>query len=247
MRRKGPGSRALRSPVRLPVLFWALVGLPVVGPAFLSRQLSALVTGCSCPFGHPARHANVFFKATATEHTRPASTAGRPGLGTRAAMPSARGAAPAPRHRYAAGYSASRFGTPNSSPGLREPHAGHPGMTLPERPGPTVKRQPRTQRKAHDRAQNAKPRPHRIVNRLRRKGRGIAKGGGSGMSGGRAALRLYPPPRAGARVEQDQGATRPNSGQDHNLPELPTSVRPPGHARPQPGQDTGQSPRATLT
>lgn len=63
---------------------------------------------------------------------------------------------------------------------------------------------------------------------------------------GRSAPRLYPPPRFGSRVEQDQGATRSNSGQDHSLPELPASVRPPDHARPQTGQATGQTRSADL-
>jgi hypothetical protein len=45
---------------------------------------------------------------------------------------------------------------------------------------------------------------------------------GAKARGGVGRLRgLYPPPRAGARVGQGQGATRSNSGQDHDLPELP--------------------------
>lgn len=43
------------------------------------------------------------------------------------------------------------------------------------------------------------------------------------------------------RVEQDQGATRANCGQVQSLPELPASVRPPDHARPQTRQATGQT------
>lgn len=63
---------------------------------------------------------------------------------------------------------------------------------------------------------------------------------------GRSAPRLYLPPRSGSRVEQDQGATRAHCGQVKSLPELPTSVRPPDHARPQTGQATGQTRSADM-
>lgn len=46
---------------------------------------------------------------------------------------------------------------------------------------------------------------------------------------------------AGARVEQDQGATRASYGQAQSLPECPSSVRPLDHARPQTGQATDQT------
>lgn len=72
-------------------------------------------------------------------------------------------------------------------------------------------------------------------------------GGGEPRCGWGGRLHGFkPPPRFVSRVEQDQGATRSNSGQDHSLPELPASVRPPDHARPQTGQDTGQSRSADL-
>lgn len=53
-------------------------------------------------------------------------------------------------------------------------------------------------------------------------------------------------PRFGSRVKQDQGATRPIPGQGHSLPELPASVRPSDHARPQTGQATDQTRSASL-
>lgn len=49
-------------------------------------------------------------------------------------------------------------------------------------------------------------------------------------------------PGSGPASSKTRGATRSNSGQDHSLPELPASVRPPNHhARPQTGQDTGKT------
>lgn len=46
-----------------------------------------------------------------------------------------------------------------------------------------------------------------------------ARRGGAGRGWGRSAPRLYPPPRFGSRVEQDQGATRTHCGQGASLPE----------------------------
>lgn len=114
--------------------------------------------------------------------------------------------------------------------------------------GPLSARPPRAgQRPGRIEAHSGRPeaskrgaRPHgeRQAEARRRQGVGL-----SAARSGVGRLRvLYPPPRAGAHVGQGQGAARANSGQDHDLPECRASGRPPDHARPQPGQDTCQSP-----
>lgn len=66
------------------------------------------------------------------------------------------------------------------------------------------------------------------------------------VAGAVGSTALATSPVRGSRVEQDQGATRSYSGKDHSLPDLPASVRPPDHARPQTGQDTDQTRSADL-
>lgn len=86
----------------------------------------------------------------------------------------------------------------------------------------------------------ARPPARRAPGRRRTSG-GESPGAQTGGGGGRFHA-LYSPHRVGVHVGQGQGATRANSGQGQACPSCRASVRPPDHARPQPGQDTGQSP-----
>lgn len=74
---------------------------------------------------------------------------------------------------------------------------------------------------------------------MRRRPRGTGHHTVAGAAGGRVLSHLPGPGPASGKPRGPLGhiAVRPK-----DLPELPASVRPPGHARPQPRQDTGPTP-----
>lgn len=118
------------------------------------------------------------------------------------------------------------------------PRARHWRVTAVGRQGPLPGR---TQHSGPSEARRKPAAPARPTPGRRRGDGGELTGTEARGWGGSAPWALLTSP-GGARVGQGQGATRSNSGQDQSLPELPASVRPSDHARPQPGQDTGQSP-----
>lgn len=98
--------------------------------------------------------------------------------------------------------------------------AAHPARSRLRHRGPASDQAAQKQRSVAPEARRSWTRLHRERQADGKVTAGSWPGRRPGGGGGR--LRgLYPPTRAGARVGQGQGATRSNSGQDHDLPELP--------------------------
>lgn len=130
--------------------------------------------------------------------------------------------------------------------GLRDPPAGRPRRGRPPRP------EPRRQAPApsalelsllHQGGSLRSPRTPRL-----RRSRGWSEHRGGekpAVAGAVGSTALATSPvRVPCRARP--GGHSFNSGKDHSLPELPASVRPPDHARPQTGRDTGQTRSADL-
>jgi hypothetical protein len=98
--------------------------------------------------------------------------------------------------------------------------AAHPARSRLRHRGPASDQAAQRQRSGRPEARRKPDAPaRRAPGRRRGDGRELAWAEARRWAG---RLRgLYPPPRPGARVGQGQGATRSNSGQDHDLPELP--------------------------